>query len=203
MDISLNKDLVLGLRKRGLTFYEIAEKFVSPDADAKLKAKQIDKLMCMDGGIIDICLNPDDNDTDLDGMKHLVAGIVEAAINDYGEAYTAQMGWNNFAKATDISKKSSTMIEVEHFLDSELAKAYFAIMDGDMNTLDSKTILPVVRKQAQEGRWIRFTKYKFKTKHDILEFASKYPKYSCMYEIRKVKKSDWRFFNKKREEVVA
>ena len=60
-NITLNRDLVLGFRKKGLTYYEIAEKFVSPDADAKLKKKQTDQLMCMDGGIIDICENPDGN----------------------------------------------------------------------------------------------------------------------------------------------
>lgn len=181
---TLNKDLVLGFRKQGLTYYEIAEKFVSPNADAKLKSKQIDKLMCMDGGIIDICENPDGNPTDLDGMKNLVSAIIKSAVDDYGEAYTLNM------QVLD-SQRSIEMQRIEEFFKSDLVKTYLAIMEGEMHEMDANTILSSVRKQAREGRWIRFGTYRFRSKRAAAEFMGRYPKYSKNYYIYKISSRKW------------
>lgn len=206
--IALNRDLVLGFRKKGLTYYEIAEKFVSPYADAKLKKKQTDQLMCMDGGIIDICENPDGNPTDLDGMKNLSAGVIMAAINDYGEAYTFNCTTLESGRIIDdklsikIRENGGEMKRIEEFFASDLAKTYLAVMEGEMHEIQPKQIIEAIKNQAKEGRWIDFGSKKFARKHQAVAFANKYPKYSKNYEIKKIK-SSWRLVHKKTEEVCA
>lgn len=156
--------------------------------------KEIDRILCSDGGVYDIVMDDVPKDPSLENYAMLAAAVIEAAIEDYGVCKT-----HNAEYAEDF-------VTAKHFFESEMYHYFTGIINSGYEYPDGKALMKILDEQALEGRWLEYTKMLFRTKKEAQAMISEHPIYAYgKYEVcKKGKKwglkSIYVYANKEEEE---
>lgn len=142
--------------------------------------KEIDRILCSDGGVYDIIMDDVPKDPSLENYAMLAAAVIESAIEDYGVC------------KTDHAEYAEDFITAKHFFESDMYHYYTGIINSGYEYPDGKTLMKLLDRQAEEGRWLEYTKMIFKTKRDAQKMIDDHPVYTLgKYEVCKKKGKKW------------
>ena len=202
--MELNRQEVLEKRSKGMTYHEISMAIAHNDP------KFADKVMCMNGGVIDICEYTGEG-YDEHGVQNLAIGVIKSAVDEYGRLYTQIMDkskpsveWQracelaNKAHANEdeqIAKKYDEMVmwyEINSHLEI-LEKWFFndkidywlGLFDNDIS---KEIIVPSIKDDARKGRWVKTDMLEFDTFEEANQYRKEYQYLRDNFVVKKHKK---------------